>query len=67
MGALAAAKRKAHVIADVVAHAQTKPGVDAQTLVGAGAWANAVSDVAAVAGADDAADVGALAAADVAA
>ena len=67
MGALAAAKRKAHVVADVVAHAPTKSGADAQTLVGAVASANAVSDVASVAGVDDAADVGALAAADAAA
>ena len=41
MGALAAAKRKAHVVADVVAHAPTKSGADAQTLVGTVALAAA--------------------------
>ena len=65
MGALAAAKRKAHVVADVVAHAPTNSGADAQTLVGTVALANAVSNVASVAGTDGAADVGTLAAANI--
>ena len=53
---MAATKRKAHVVADVVAHAPTKSGADAQTLVGTVALANAVSNVASVAGTDG--DVG---------
>ena len=49
MGALAAAKRKAHVIADVVAHAQTdfaaKPMADAPALARSDAAAEPKTDV----------------------
>ena len=49
MGALAAAKRKAHVIADVVAHAQTdfaaKSMADAPALAGSDAAAEPKTDV----------------------
>ena len=57
MGALAAAKRKAHVIADVVAHAQTdfaaKPMADAPALARSDAAAEPKTDVVADPAAQD--------------
>ena len=64
MGALAAAKRKAHVIADVVAHAQTdfaaKPMADAPAL----ARSDAAADSQALVGALARSEAGAYAATD---